>query len=191
MKYFIFYYLTFITLNAFSQQKEIYSFSAVTESFRVITSPLEFIGDQFYDRAKGLDTCCLFAIGSAKFTVHDKKIDNILLSVGIPQHLSPILQESIQASSSFWEVIAPQKEITFILPVYIFPAIICDRKNYQDSILSSSANMLIYHDEHKINDVKRYNYRHLAKGVETGTILPPLLIKGETTIDVYPARRRN
>lgn len=151
---------------------------------------MEFIGEQFYKRATGLDTCCVFAIGSAKFTVHDKKIDSISISVGIPNYLSPILQESIQASSSFWELKKPHKVVTVILPIFIYPAKICSAEKFQDNVLSSSATMFIYQDEHKIKDVKRYNYRHLAKGVETGTILPPLLIKGQT-IDVYPARRRN
>ncbi|WP_155297358.1 hypothetical protein [Spirosoma aerolatum] len=182
--------LIFITLTAFAQQNGPFSFSSTVESTIGTTSPMEFIGEQFYKRATGLDTCCVFAIGSAKFTVHDKKIDNISISVGIPNYLSPILQESIQASASFWELKKPYKVVTIILPILIYPAKICSAENYQDSILSSSANMLIYHDEHKINDVKRYNYRHLAKGAETGTILPPLLIKGQT-IDVYPARRRN
>ncbi|GAB4008369.1 hypothetical protein GCM10028808_14310 [Spirosoma migulaei] len=177
-----------MTLDAFSQQKEnnVYSFSATTSS-SVTTSALEFIGKQFYDRAKTLDTCCLFAVGSARFTVHHKKIDNILISIGIPEHIGLTVQEAIQASSPFWKLRQPSQEITIILPIYIFPSPICNTKNYKDSIITSSANMMVYQDQYKIKGVKRYNYLSMARGIEMGYLLPPLLIKG-TIIDIYPAR---
>lgn len=146
-------------------------------------SPLSFMANRFYERAKGLDTCCLFATGSAKFTIRkNHKIDQVEVSLGIPTDIAATLKEVIIASSAYWTLDSPTRSVTVIIPLIVTPSSLCDRANRKDDSFASTANMLLY--EGTYGRVSRSDYYKKATGSEFGLVLSPLLVSGPTN-DVY------
>jgi hypothetical protein len=149
-------------------------------------SPLSFLANRFYDRAEGLDTCCLFAIGSAKFTIRkNHKIDQVEVSLGIPTDIAARLKEVIISSAAYWTLDPPTKSVTVIIPLIVTPSSLCDQANRKDDSFASTANMLLY--EGTYDRVLRSDYYKKATGSEFGLVLSPLLIRGPTN-DIYKDR---
>lgn len=137
---------------------------------------LEFIADEFYNTAHRLDTCCLYAFGSAKFTIaSNDKIGSVKISAGIPKNIAIHLEAAIQSTLYHWKINGNYRHISIIIPVFIAPSNSCKKENYKDDILSSAAAMFNYEDSYK--NVRRNNYYKIAKKVESGIIFPLLLIK--------------
>ena len=171
-------FLGLININCFAQVT-----SGDVSFVNTINSPLEYIANQFYENVQGLDTCCLTALGSAKFTIHNNgKIDNIMVSVGIPIYIASYLKEAIYSSARYWKIDKGYKSVSVIIPLLIAPSSLCNRENIKDDILTSSANIFTYEGGYKV--VKRYDYFKKAEGIANGLILSPLLIKGKIT-DVF------
>lgn len=139
-------------------------------------TPLSFIRDDFFAKIKNLNTNCLYAFGSAKFTIHsDERITDIQVSTGIPDFIAKQLRESIISTLYFWSLKNKYTQATIIIPIFVAPATACRVEQHQDSIYSSAANMFNYISTHTF--VRRDEYYKKAKRTETGIIFPMLLIK--------------
>ena len=146
-------------------------------------TPLEHITNQFHDRVEStIDTSCLQAFGSVKFTVYNKGIKSVFVSVGIPKFIANPLKEAIEASGALWRLNGKRKEINIIIPLFILPSSLCRIENYQDNLLTTMANFVVY--EGKPEPVLRRDYLKKAKGAEEALILSPLIIRSGI-IDVY------
>ena len=120
-----------------------------------------------------LDSVCVFAFGSIKFTVTaNARISNILPSVGIPVSLLERLKRAVKSSEGHWKN-RKGEDIDCILPIMIFPASMCpDDRPFL--MLQSGAQMLKYKGEYIIfPNTHFYDYNvDMAEGV----ILSPIML---------------
>ena len=161
--------------SGFAQQKN----KQADFYFKQDKNPLEVIIETLDKdpRAFQLDTLCLNAYASVRFQiVGDGQVDHIAVSIGAPKVVKELISSAIFETGKYWSLGRKNKNVTIIIPLFIFPAFHCKPEQLWQDYSASMAQLLKYEGEY--NRFKIWQYFDYAIEHTEGVIFPPLIIKG-------------